>query len=68
MKSKIVPVIIAGGNGTPLRWADLGSWDSVWKTGRKNGDANVVTERVAVWNALLADSVARYSSCGSRVR
>ncbi|OCP11098.1 MULTISPECIES: mannose-1-phosphate guanylyltransferase/mannose-6-phosphate isomerase [unclassified Ensifer] len=31
-------------------WSDLGSWDAVWKTGRKDGDGNVVTERATVSN------------------
>ncbi|MGH6808536.1 MAG: mannose-1-phosphate guanylyltransferase/mannose-6-phosphate isomerase [Ensifer adhaerens] len=31
-------------------WSDLGSWDAVWKTGRKDGDGNVVTDRATVSN------------------
>ncbi|MBD9558334.1 mannose-1-phosphate guanylyltransferase/mannose-6-phosphate isomerase [Ensifer sp. ENS03] len=31
-------------------WSDLGSWDAVWKTGRKDTDGNVVTERATVLN------------------
>ncbi|WVT77555.1 mannose-1-phosphate guanylyltransferase/mannose-6-phosphate isomerase (plasmid) [Sinorhizobium chiapasense] len=31
-------------------WSDLGSWDAVWKTGEKDGDGNVVTDRATVSN------------------
>lgn len=31
-------------------WSDLGSWDAVWKTGRKDADGNVVTDRATVSN------------------
>ncbi len=31
-------------------WSDLGSWDAVWKSGRKDGDGNVVTEKASVAN------------------
>ncbi|MEI2299247.1 mannose-1-phosphate guanylyltransferase/mannose-6-phosphate isomerase [Ensifer sp. MJa1] len=31
-------------------WSDLGSWDAVWKTGRKDSDGNVVTDRATVSN------------------
>lgn len=31
-------------------WSDLGSWDAVWKTGRKDGDGNVVTDKATVSN------------------
>ena len=26
---------------SPIAWSDLGSWDSVWKTGRQDADGNV---------------------------
>ncbi|NRQ16008.1 mannose-1-phosphate guanylyltransferase/mannose-6-phosphate isomerase [Ensifer sesbaniae] len=31
-------------------WSDLGSWDAVWKTGEKDGDGNVVTDKATVSN------------------
>lgn len=31
-------------------WSDLGSWDAVWKIGRKDGDGNVVTDKATVSN------------------
>ncbi|OOG71942.1 mannose-1-phosphate guanylyltransferase/mannose-6-phosphate isomerase [Sinorhizobium sp. A49] len=31
-------------------WSDLGSWDAVWKTGRKDADGNVVTDKATVSN------------------
>lgn len=31
-------------------WSDLGSWDAVWKTGRKDDAGNVVTDRATVSN------------------
>ena len=31
-------------------WSDLGSWDAVWKTGEKDSDGNVVTDRATVSN------------------
>lgn len=31
-------------------WSDLGSWDAVWKAGEKDGDGNVITDRVTIAN------------------
>lgn len=31
-------------------WSDLGSWDAVWKTGEKDADGNVVTDKATVSN------------------
>lgn len=36
---------------SPFKWSDLGSWDSVWKTGARDGNGNV-----AATNTTLIDT------------
>ena len=35
---------------SPFRWSDLGSWDSVWKSGDRDADGNVATGNTTVVN------------------
>ncbi|MDI7860493.1 mannose-1-phosphate guanylyltransferase/mannose-6-phosphate isomerase [Rhizobiaceae bacterium n13] len=36
---------------TPIKWSDLGSWDSIWKLGTQDRDGNVASK-----NATLVDT------------
>jgi mannose-1-phosphate guanylyltransferase len=35
---------------SPFRWSDLGSWDSVWKSGTRDADGNVAAANTTVVN------------------
>jgi mannose-1-phosphate guanylyltransferase len=35
---------------SPFTWSDLGSWDSVWKVGKRDGDGNVATGNTTLVN------------------
>ena len=36
---------------SPFKWSDLGSWDSVWKTGKRDEHGNVATSNTTLMNS-----------------
>ncbi|MFP3802639.1 mannose-1-phosphate guanylyltransferase/mannose-6-phosphate isomerase, partial [Paraburkholderia sp. SIMBA_027] len=36
---------------SPLKWSDLGSWDSVWKSGNRDEHGNVATANTTLMNS-----------------
>ena len=36
---------------SPFKWSDLGSWDSVWKSGKRDEHGNVATQNTTLMNS-----------------